>query len=89
VPCGGDWTGRTAKLEMTHIFQAHVPSVGDPCLMRGCGGPNRQDVVEASPHPCANHVEEDSPFNLGGVPKNGDDVRLVIDLGVTCWAVVR
>jgi hypothetical protein len=28
----------------------------------------------------ANHVEEDYPFDLGGVGKNGDDILLVIDL---------
>ena len=61
MPCCGDWTGRPAKLEMTHIFQAHVPPVGDPLFdVRLRGTLIGQDVVKLTL--AANHVEEDYSF---------------------------
>lgn len=63
---------------MTHIFQAHVPPVGDPLFDARLRG-TLIGEMSVKLTLVANHVEEDYPFDLVGVGKNGDDIRLVID----------
>ncbi len=69
-----DWTPSEMRND-AHISGA-CPPVGNPCWNARLKG-NRQDVkLTLAP----NHVEEDYSFDLGGVGKNGDDIRIVIDL---------